>query len=157
LGGSEKKHPWRVPRAWLGWRFAADVLLHEALHLSVVHRRGGWDGKEQTSHNNPAWVAEVNRLLGLLAIPGTASYRAGVSQVRRVPTAGPATVRGKRPTRVRRVNEGNLPFKVVAGFPGALRQHLRQANAYYQGRGTAPLPAFDGPGEPGADARPRAR
>jgi hypothetical protein len=45
LGGSEMKNPWRVPRAWLGWRFAADMLLHEAMHLSVVHRLGGWDGK----------------------------------------------------------------------------------------------------------------
>jgi hypothetical protein len=30
LGGSEKAYPWRVPPSWLGWRYAADVLLHEA-------------------------------------------------------------------------------------------------------------------------------
>ena len=62
---------------------------------------------------------------------------------------------GVLPTRVKRIREGNLPFKGVAGFPGALRQYLRQANAYYQGRGAAPLPAFDGPSESGPTALPQ--
>jgi hypothetical protein len=131
--------------------------LHEALHLSVIYRLGGWDGQRQSSHNNPAWVSEVNRLIGLLAIPGSDGCRAGVNTVKRVAAAGPATARGKRPTRVKRVTEGTLPFKVVAGFPGALRQFLRQANRYYQGIGVAALPGFDGPGEPDPATLPRSR
>jgi hypothetical protein len=157
LGGTEKHNPWRVPRAWLGWRFTADVLLHEAMHLSVIHRLGGWEGPGTTSHNNEAWVAEVNRLLPLLGIPAARTLTAGMTRVRRVPADGPASTRGRRPTRVERVTEGDLPFRVVAGFPGALRQHLHQANRYYQGLGPACLPACDGPAAPAAPGPPRSR
>lgn len=157
LGGSEKANPWKVPSAWLGWRFAADVLLHEAIHLSVAHRLGGWSGADATSHNNAAWVAEVNRLLGVLEIPGSAGLRAGITRVQRVPHDGPLTSRGKRPTRVERVTLGDLPFAVVAGFPGALRQHLHQANLYYQGLMPAVLAAFDAPLHEPLDPAPRNR
>jgi hypothetical protein len=148
LRGSEKHNPWKVPSAWLGWRLAADVLLHEMIHLSVIYRQGGWSGPGTTSHNNKAWVQEVNRLLGLLEIPGSQNCQAGITRIQRVPTEGPATIRGKRPTRVERITEGNLPFGVVAGFPYAIRQHLSQANRYYQGLCPACLPACDAPQEP---------
>jgi hypothetical protein len=46
LGGTEKANPWQVPAGWLGWRFAADVLLHEAMHLSVIHRLVLQDGSD---------------------------------------------------------------------------------------------------------------
>ena len=156
LGGTEKHNPWRVPHAWLGWRFAADVLLHEAMHLSVIYRLGGWCGPGTTSHNNEAWVKEVNRLMPLLNIPGAQAKTAGMTKVQRVPTDGPETKRGKRPTRVERVTEGDLPFRVVADFPCQLRQHLGQANRYYQGLCPACVDALDGPGEP-ESSPPRSR
>jgi hypothetical protein len=157
LGGSEKHNPWKVPSGWLGWRFAADVLLHEAIHLSVIHRLGGWEGPGTTSHNNPAWVEEVNRLMPLLHIPKVETLTAGMTKVQRVPIEGSPGKRGKPPTKVERVTEGNLPFKAVAGFPGALRQHVRNANRYYQGLAPCPLAGFDGPSDSQREGPPRSR
>lgn len=157
LHGSEKANPWGVPSSWLGWRFAADVLLHEMIHLSVIYRLGGWSGSGETSHNNPAWVAEVNRLISVLRIPATDLSKAGMTRTKRIPIEGPLTARGKMPSTVIRATEGNLPFSVVAGFPGALRQHVHQANRYYQGLCPAFSPAFDPPLDPGIDAGLRSR
>ena len=80
-----------------------------------------------------------------------------MTRPRRVPTDGEPGQRGKPPARVERVGEGNLPFKAVSGFPGALRQHLHQANAYYQGFGEAPLPACDLPLEAEPSSAPKNR
>lgn len=127
FGGSEKKDPWGVPPAWLGRNFAFDVLLHEMIHLSVEYRLGGRTGP--TSHNEPAWIAEVNRLAPLLGFEG---IQARKSVTKRVPVEDAAfTKRGKRPTRVVRTTEGNVPFECVAGFPSALRQHRGTAATFY--------------------------
>jgi hypothetical protein len=138
LGGTERENPWGYPAGWLGGCFAFDLLLHEAVHVSVEHRLGGWRDKGNTSHNNEVWVAEVNRLAPLLGLQGV---EAGVSKLKRVPIEGvPRTKRGKQPTRVERVTEGNVPFAAVAGFPRGLRIHLGMADAFYRG-GRLPLEA----------------
>jgi hypothetical protein len=137
FGGTERVDPWDIPPCWLGPRFAFDVLLHAAIHISVDYRLGGWRGVGETIHNNPRWVDEVNRIAPLL---GFASVVAGEKKVRRIPVEGPLTVRGKQPTRTARVDGGNVPFGAVAGFPWTLRDHLGQAEGYYRQPGS-PFPA----------------
>jgi hypothetical protein len=41
------------------------------------------------------------------------------------------TERGKQPTKVRRVDEGNAPFQAVTTFPLSLRLHLEAAEAHH--------------------------
>jgi hypothetical protein len=63
---------WGIPVETFGPCFAFDVLLHECMHANVEYNLGGWrrlDGAQRskwTSHNNPLWVAECNRIAGLL-------------------------------------------------------------------------------------------
>ncbi len=136
LGGTECVNPWKVPAPWLGPAFAFDTLLHEAIHVSVAHRLGGWRGKGETSHNNDAWIGEVNRLAPLLGLHGV---HAGRSRVQRVPVEGLGrTRRGKLPTKVSRVPAGNVPFRAVAAFPFGLRRHLGTADSFYR-TGQLPL------------------
>jgi hypothetical protein len=127
LGGTETANPWRVDPAWLGPAFAFDVLLHECVHLSQHHRLGEVTGP--TSHNDPTWIAEVNRLTPLLGFGGLV---AGRSQTIRVPWVGPPTVRGQRPTKVVRRSRGDFPHQAIATFPRGLRIHLGSADAYYR-------------------------
>jgi hypothetical protein len=127
LGGTEKPNPWGVDPAWLGESYAFDVLLHEAIHVSQHYRLGGGIGP--TSHNNTAWIAEVNRLAPLL---GFAGVTAGRSTSRRVPAEGETTRTGKPATRVVRASLGNLPHAAVARFPYGVRRHLGTADAHYR-------------------------
>jgi hypothetical protein len=127
--GTEKSNPWGVSASWLGPAFAFDVLVHEAIHVSVECCQGGWRGKGKTSHNNDAWIAEVNRLAPLLGLHGV---EAGRSRIRRVPIEGPKTPRGKPPTKAARVAGGNVPFGAVATFPYGMRQHLGMADDFYR-------------------------
>jgi hypothetical protein len=130
LGGTQKENPWGYPPSWLGERFAFDLLLHEAIHVSVEHRLGGWKDKGKTSHNNAPWVAEVNRLAPLLGLDGV---QAGQSKLARVPIEdAPRTKRGKLPTRVQRVTDGNVPYAAVATFPRGVRIHLGLADDFYR-------------------------
>jgi len=65
---------WGLQRL-LGPVFAADVLLHEMMHQAIFQRLGH-DGREkptQTSHNNPAWCAEINRIAAVLGLPANAA------------------------------------------------------------------------------------
>jgi hypothetical protein len=126
LLGGRTSNPWGVDSAWLGPAFAFDVLLHECVHLSQHHRLGGVTGA--TSHNDRAWIAEVNRLIPWLGLRG----EAGRSQTIRVPCAGPLTKRGKQPTKVVRRSQGDLPHRAIATFPYGLRIHLGRAEAYYR-------------------------
>jgi hypothetical protein len=112
---------WHVPIGEPAPRHALDVLLHECIHVSVDYRLGGRTGGT-SSHDNPEWIAEVNRLAPLL---GFDDVRAARSKVKRV---------GKT---TQRVTEGTIPFKAVAGFPDAVRT-LRGQGAYYRDR--SPLP-----------------
>jgi hypothetical protein len=128
LGGTEKPNPWGIDPVWLGELYALDVLIHEATHVAQRYLLGG--GERPTSHNNTAWIAEVNRLAPLLGL-GLGSVTAGRSRTRRVPVEGATTRTGKPLTRVARASEGDLPHRAVATFPGGLRRYQGTADAYY--------------------------
>jgi hypothetical protein len=121
LGGTEKPNPWGIERQWLGVAYAFDILLHESIHVSQFCLHGGGHGP--TSHNNTAWVAEVNRIAPLLGFDGV---EAGLSKTKRV------RIEGETRSRVVRVSEGNLPHCVVAGFPNSVRNLLGTADSFYR-------------------------
>jgi len=127
LGGREKENPWNIDPALLGLCYAYEVLLHECIHVSVEYLLGGAQGP--TSHNCPQWIAEVNRLAPMI---GLAGVRAEQSKTKRVPIAGELTKRGKQPTKVMRVSEGNVPFASVTTFPYGLRQYFGELDFYRQ-------------------------
>jgi hypothetical protein len=127
MGGTEKVNPWNVEPAWLGESYAFDTLLHEAIHVSQHYRLGGGIGP--TSHNNSAWMTEVNRIAPLLGFDGVV---AGQSKTRRVPIEGETSKTGRPATRVERFNDGNMPFKAIAKFPYGVRMHLGTADDHYR-------------------------
>ena len=49
----------------LNQRMARDILIHEMIHQRI-HQTGGWEG--ESSHNNPRFVSEVNRIAVLLGL-----------------------------------------------------------------------------------------
>jgi hypothetical protein len=128
--GPGDRGPWNVDRRWLGPIFAFDVLLHESIHVAqrVLY---GPEGKGETSHNCPSWVAEVNRLAPLL---GLHDVHVGRNRPKRVPIPGQFTGRGKPQTKVQRVEEGNIPLKAYSRFPHGVREFLGTADAYYRAR-----------------------
>ena len=136
LGGSTMEDPWGIPRDILGVAYAFDVLIHECMHVSVDFLLGGYDPEKHTSHNNPHWIAEVNRLAPLLDMHGV---HAACSKTKRVPTDGPPTKRGKQPTKVIRTTEGNVPFEAVARFPYGVRNHLGLLDYYRRDAVPEPL------------------
>jgi hypothetical protein len=119
--------PWRVDPSWLGPLYAFDVLLHESMHVAQRALYGS-EGRGESSHNCPSWVAEVNRLSPLLGFRGV---EAGLNRPKRVPVPGQFTRRGKPKTKVQRVDEGNIPLDVHSRFPHALRKFFGTADAYY--------------------------
>ena len=125
--------PWGVPPKWLGKRFAFDALVHECMHASVHYRLGGYVGP--SSHNNDAWISEVNRLAPLL---GFRNLEAGRQVPKRVAIPGEFTKTGKPATRVQKVSLGNVPFAAAAMFPRALRTHYGSADGFYR-RGRLPI------------------
>lgn len=127
IGESNSRPPWGLPQRWMGRRLAFDTLLHECVHMSVRHRLGGYDGP--SSHNNEQWIAEVNRLCPLIGLRG---IEAGRQVAKRV------SVKGKRQTVVKKVDEGNVPFQAVAMFPHGIRVHLKSAERFYR-RGRLPV------------------
>lgn len=96
---------------------------HECIHLSVHYRLGGWKGTGESSHHNPHWVAEVNRIAPLIGLPG---LHAGMNKVKRV--GG----------RVKRATDGNIPFAFVAGFPDRIRLLSRLLAVALRLTGAAP-------------------
>jgi hypothetical protein len=121
LGGTEKANPWGIPPEWLGIAYAFDVLLHEAVHVAQHQLYGGISGP--MSHNDPGWIAEVNRIAPLIGLEGV---EAGRSRLKRVP------IEGGSATKVVRVSEGNLPHKVVSRFPYMARFFFGTADGYYR-------------------------
>src|SRR5262249_40522693 len=122
--GADSRAPWDLEPDCFGLCLAFDALLHECIHLSVRYRLDcsiPMSGFE--SHNNPAWVGEVNRLMPCL---GLDVGRAGMSRVVRVPreTHLSAGVRQRNATEVKRIADGDLPFSAVAGFPHSLRGYM---------------------------------
>ena len=136
FGFRELQNPWGIDTAWLGRRLVFDALLHETMHASVHYRLGGWEG--ESSHNNPQWIAEVNRIAPLL---GFKDAFAGMQKPKRVPIPGEKTKTGKPKTKVKKVTDGNIPFNTVASFPLGLRRHFKKANQFYT-RGRLPLPGL---------------
>jgi hypothetical protein len=131
LGGSERPDPWGTPPAWLGWRYAYDVLIHECTHIHINYVLGG-RGAGTSSHDCEAWVDECNRLAPLVGLP---AIRAGRTKVVRVAVEGPLTKRGKQPTKPKRVCLGDVPMDALANFPGGVRVALGLADAYYRQAG----------------------
>lgn len=123
---SKTAGPWGIPARWLGRSFVADVMVHECMHLSCRYRLRL--SREAESHNNPSWIAEVNRLAPLI---GFEDVRADMSKVRRMPIDGPLTKRGKQPTKPMRVTDGNIPYDIAARFPDSLRVHRQIAADWY--------------------------
>jgi hypothetical protein len=130
LGGTEKKSPWGVDPALLGVCYAYDVLLHECIHVSTRYLLK-WDGAGDSSHNNPVWVGEVNRIAPLLGFEGIDAQQ---TRVKRITVEGEKTKRGKDTTKPARVNEGNIPYDAVCGFPHAMRQHFGILDFYQENR-----------------------
>lgn len=127
LGGTEKRNPWKVDPALLGACYAYDTLLHECIHVSA-HYLLHWDGSGASSHNNPVWVGEVNRIAPLL---GFAGIEAGMNKAKRVPIGGgELTKTGKPATKVEKATDGNIPYSAVCRFPRSLRQHLGDLSFY---------------------------
>ena len=95
--------PWNIPRDQLGYCQAYDVLLHECIHASVQYTHGGYEKilgvtSSWTSHNNPIWIGECNRIARIL---GYTDVDIQMSKSRRVPNPGDGPK-----TRVKRVNDG---------------------------------------------------
>lgn len=66
-------NPWQLG-AQLGESFASDVLLHEMIHQAIFQENGESGAEDGTSsHNNPLWVDEVNRIAPLLGLPANAA------------------------------------------------------------------------------------
>lgn len=127
FGGTEKDDPWGIPSECLGYRFAFDILLHECMHVSVNYCLGG--AKGPTSHNNPQWISEVNRIAPLI---GFNDVDAGMSKTKRVQIKDKSTFKpGRKPTKVVRTTDGNIQFSSVASFPIGLRKERGEAYYYY--------------------------
>jgi hypothetical protein len=141
----QTKKVWNIPLQFLGLAMAYDTLLHECMHISVEHRLGGTRGK--TSHNNPQWIGEVNRIAPMLGLDITAAP----SKPMRVPIEGQFTKTGKPATRVKRGTEGTVPFKAVSTFPYLVRIHLGLTTWYTDKR--LPFPhVFDQASQEHTDA-----
>ena len=118
LGGTEKVNPWGYSPEVLGEALVMDVLLHECIHVSVDYRLGG--AKGPTSHNNPQWLGEVARIAPLLGLDDLVVGRSRLKRIREEDGT----------SRVQRACDGNVPYRVLAGFPSALRFHRGQAGHY---------------------------
>jgi hypothetical protein len=124
-----RKYVWGYPIEWLGFAFAYDVLLHEAMHVSVEYLLGGQDPNGEarsywTSHNNPTWVGELNRIAPCLGYRGD-PYT--MRTPKRVP-AGGVGKSGKPLTRTIRAQDGDAPE--LEHFP----HNLPCRELFYRGR-----------------------
>ena len=90
----------------------------------MTYRLGGPSGGD-SSHNNPEWIAEVNRIAPLIGLDGV---NAAMSKPKR---------EGKK---IKRCSDGNIPYRAAAGFPDEVRRVWNQMD-YYRDR--SPLPFED--------------
>jgi hypothetical protein len=128
------EHPWGYSPDVLGRPFAYHVLLHECVHVAVNYLYGGYEGlpgcrSYWTSHNNPLWVGEINRLAPLIGYEGDPFT---MRLPRRVP-AGGVGKSGKPLTRSVRCQEGNAPN--IEHFP----HNLPGMTSFYR-NGELPFP-----------------
>lgn len=97
--------------ALFGWCFAYDVLLHECVHVSEGYLLGGYERllgvrSYWTCHNNPLWVAELNRIAPLLGYRGDPFT---MKLPKRVPVPGEFGKRGKPKTKTVLAQDGDAP------------------------------------------------
>lgn len=119
LAGTESAIPWQIAPEVQGVCLAYDLLLHECVHLSVDYLHGGWEnlpGLTQlwTSHNNPVWVDECNRIACLLGF----NERTRMGYYKRVPVPGKFTKTGKSETKPKWTHGGRYNPEY---FPQGLR------------------------------------
>jgi hypothetical protein len=108
--------PWGEHR--LGHCYAFHVLLHETIHVAVNYLLGGIEAhpdfsKKWTSHANPLWVAECNRIAGIMGVDVVYDMK----RYRRVPT-GERTKTGKPATKVVFGCDGPDPEHFPHNLPG---------------------------------------
>ena len=116
LGSDVTEDPWGIKSKYLGPAYAFDVLLHECIHIQVVRVRKYVQARGETSHNNAAWIEEVNRIAPLLGFDGMKASRSKLK---------------RRGEIVRReVEEGSVPFSAAYTFPQGYREIARDM-AYY--------------------------
>jgi hypothetical protein len=138
------KTPWGYAPQHLGYGLAYEVLLHECIHHAINSGLVSASRKGSTSHNNPAWVSEVNRLAPPLALPITAAR----SSFKRVPDEGkPPTKRGTVATKPVRTTTGTVPYGAVATFPYGVRAHLGLLDWYEHHQRHTPAGPPPEPGE----------
>ena len=109
-------HPssWGNPDAWggipAGRRYVLDIVIHEMTHVSVQmtmqdHTEGV--GPWKSSHDNPIWCEEVNRMSPLLGINGV--------------KAAPTVRRRADGRMLRRAPDGCTPMSAVSRWPYSVR------------------------------------
>lgn len=113
LGSEGGGNPWGVPEAWLGERWAFDVLLHEATHIRVAQSSGGRH-RGSSPHDNRFWVSEVNRLAPMLGFRNLVAGRLNDRTAR-----------------------ANVPFQQVELFPYGYRKLTGTAAEHYSASGSA--------------------
>jgi hypothetical protein len=125
---------WGFPPTWFGLAFAYDVLLHECIHVTVNYLHGGWETLSArrsywTSHNNPVFVAECNRLapgLGYTGDPFTMKVPT------RVIIPGVFTKSGTPKTKTVRIQAGNAPDfeRFPYSLPGRSARYLARTLSF---------------------------
>jgi hypothetical protein len=105
--------PWGIEN--LGYKFAADVLLHEMMHQNI-HQHYSEDSKKplpnRGCHTSKAWVSEVNRMAGMLNL----DCKAMVIKQRRVKLEGEAK---SKPRWI--APDGYLEQTELSSFPHSVR------------------------------------
>ena len=85
-------------------RFIADVILHEMIHENVARLL---NGKRESSHKGPTWIAEIQRIGDMLGFP---DWEVGRYKTRRRPKAkGGGTYKG--------TPDGCVPYEEMFRFP----------------------------------------
>jgi hypothetical protein len=115
----DRKRVWTTPVDLLGYCYAFHVLLHETVHVAVNYLLGGIDShpdwkKGWSSHQNPLWIAEINRIAGIMGVNVTYDMK----KYRRVPT-GAVNAKGRAITKLKYECDGPDPEHFPENLPGA--------------------------------------
>jgi hypothetical protein len=118
-GLGEHEIPWGIEPGFLGYCYAFHVLLHETVHVAVNYLLGGIDShpernKGWSSHQNPLWIAEINRVSEIMGVNVTYDMK----KYRRVPT-GQVNEKGRAITKLKYACDGPAPENFPHNLPGA--------------------------------------
>jgi len=91
------------------------TVLHEATHVYVRYVLGVTSYGSKTSHSNPAWIAEVNRLAKLL---GYTNIEIGFNKVTRE--------KKEDGGKIKRAQTGSVPYSCSYSFPHTLEKETGQ-------------------------------